>query len=138
MTQRDSTDLTQGRAFKLGEAPEYPTGRSLISTMVLRWSKFAAECWLVHVQPTVGVSAFTDTVRVVCGAGSMKRSSVRLSHQSTAAAVTGGFAAKRPAGYRSTAAGAASAAGALSSNGAATRRSAANAGSATLIAEVQG
>jgi len=41
-----------------------------------------------------------DPARVVCGAGSMKRSSVRpsvrLSHRSTAAAVCGGFAAERP------------------------------------------
>jgi len=53
------------------------------------------------------LSTLTDTARVVC-VRSIVRPSVCLSHRSTAAAVIGGFAAKRPAdrGYRSTAAGA--------------------------------
>jgi len=45
-----------------------------------------------------------DAARIVCGAGLMKRSSlrpsVRLSHRSTAAAARSGFAAERIAGRR--------------------------------------
>ena len=73
------------------------------------------------------LNGIIDAVRIVCEAGSMKRSSVRpcvcLSHRSTAAAACGGFAAERLADrkYQSTAA---------------ARRSAANAGRAMLTAEL--
>jgi len=55
------------------------------------------------------VGLLIDTSGIVYGAGSVKRWSVRLPvHQSTAAAVAGGFAAEHPASrrYRSIAVGA--------------------------------
>ena len=51
------------------------------------------------------VSLVIDTARIVCGTGSVERSSIRLSacpsaHRSTTGAACGGFAADRPAGRR--------------------------------------
>ena len=71
-----------------------------VSSHKIQWG-WASAIWQL-------VSLF-DTVHIVCGAGSIKRSGVRpsvsLSHQSNAAVACGGFAAERRTRkrYRSTA-----------------------------------
>ena len=74
---------------------DHPTSRRLYIAIV---ALYAVHATLHYVQKLI------DSARIVSAAGSMKRlsvrPSVRLSHQSTAAAACGGFAAKHPAGRR--------------------------------------